>query len=162
MTEDAFPDWRGINIVGVHKGGKVMIVGDGQISLGHTVIKSNACKVRRLSPVAQDVICGFAVSTANACTPLERLDSKLEASPGQFARADVNLAKDWCTEKYRQKLEAMLIVNDGKDLFLITGAGDALTPKHDIAVRGSGGNSALAGGGVMMTNGNLSVERIDG
>ena len=98
MTEDAFPGWRGTNIVGVHKGGQVMIVGDGQISPSKTVIKSNACKVRRLSPVAQDVICGFAVSTANAFTVLERLDSKLEASPGQFARANVNLAKDWCTE----------------------------------------------------------------
>lgn len=94
MTEDAFPGWRRTNIVGVHKGSKVMIVGDGQISPSKTVIKSNACKVHRLSPVAQDVICEFAASTANAFTLLERVDSKLEASPRLFARANVNLAKD--------------------------------------------------------------------
>ena len=146
----------------MHKGGKVIIVGNGQISLGQTVIKSNASKVPRLSPATQDMICRFAASTAHAFTLMERLDSKLEASPGQFARANVNLAKDWCTEKYLQKLEAMLIVSDGNDLFVITGAGDVLTPQHDIAAMGSGGNDALAGGRAMMTNGNLTVERIDG
>lgn len=96
MTEVTFPGWRGTNIVGVHKGGKVLIMGDGQISLGQTVIKGTAGKVRRLSAAGQDAICEFAVSTANAFTLLERLDSKLEASPEQFARANVNLAKDWC------------------------------------------------------------------
>lgn len=104
------------------------------------------------------MICRFAVSTTNAFTLLERLDSKLEASPGQFARANVNLAKDWCTEKYPQKLEAMLIINDGKDLFLITGVGNALTPKNDIAAMESSDNYALAGGRAMMTNCNMTVE----
>ena len=141
--------------------------------------------VRRLSPGGFDVVAGFAGSTADAFTLLERLESKLEATPGQLARASVELAKDWRTDKYLQKLEAMLIVTDGRDMFVITGAGDVLEPEHHVAAIGSGGNYALAAARGMMdsdrnaetvardamaiaadicvyTNGNLTVEKISG
>ena len=123
-----FPGWHGTTIVGVRKDGEVVIAGDGQVSLGQTVIKGSAKKVRRLSPGGQDVVCGFAGSTADAFTLLERLESKLEATPGQLLRACVELAKDWRTDKYLRNLEAMIIVTDGKNLFIITGAGDVLEP----------------------------------
>ncbi len=144
MAESRFPGWHGTTIVGIRKGGKVVIAGDGQVSLGDTVIKGTARKVRRLSPGGSDVIAGFAGSTADAFALLERLETKLEATPGQLQRAAVELAKDWRTDKYLQKLEAMLIVSDGRELYVITGAGDVLEPEHDIAAIGSGGNYALA------------------
>jgi len=144
MSSNEFPGWHGTTIIGVRKDGEVVIAGDGQVSLGQTVIKGTAKKVRRLSPGGYDVVCGFAGSTADAFTLLERLEAKLEATPGQLARASVELAKDWRTDKYLQKLEAMLIVTDGKDLFVITGAGDVLEPEHDVTAIGSGGNFALA------------------
>ena len=185
MAEDAFPGWHGTTIIGVKKGGQVVIAGDGQVSLGQTVIKGTARKVRRLSPGGFDVVAGFAGSTADAFTLLERLEAKLEATPGQLARASVELAKDWRTDKYLQKLEAMLIVSDGKDIFVITGAGDVLEPEHGVAAIGSGGNFALAAARALMdsdrdaediaraamaiaadicvyTNGNLTVEKIGG
>ena len=185
MAESEFPGWHGTTIIGVRKGGRVVVAGDGQVSLGQTVIKGTARKVRRLSPGGYDVVAGFAGSTADAFTLLERLEAKLEATPGQLARASVDLAKDWRTDKYLQKLEAMLIVTDGKDLFVITGAGDVLEPEHDIAAIGSGGNFALAAARglyeheddaekiarkamaiasdiCVYTNGNLTVEAIDG
>ncbi|WP_372610243.1 ATP-dependent protease subunit HslV [Aquicoccus sp.] len=183
MSKDQFPGWHGTTIVGVKKGGEVVVAGDGQVSLGQTVIKGSARKVRRLSPGGYDVVAGFAGSTADAFTLLERLESKLEATPGQLARASVELAKDWRTDKYLQKLEAMLIVTDGADIFVITGAGDVLEPEHDVTAIGSGGNYALAAARAMMetdhsaeeiarramsiaadicvyTNGNLTVEKI--
>ncbi len=184
MSDSKFPGWHGTTIVGVRKGGKVVIAGDGQVSLGNTVIKGTARKVRRISPGGHDVICGFAGSTADAFTLLERLEAKLEASPGQLARASVELAKDWRTDKYLKNLEAMLIVTDGADLFIITGAGDVLEPENDIAAVGSGGNFALAAARALMdsdkdaeeiarkaitiaaeicvfTNGNMIVESLD-
>lgn len=184
MADDTFPGWHGTTIIGVRKGGKVVIAGDGQVSVGQTVMKGTARKVRRLSPGGTDVICGFAGSTADAFTLLERLEKKLEATPGQLARASVELAKDWRTDKYLQKLEAMLIVSDGTDLFVITGAGDVLEPEFDVTAIGSGGNFALAAGRALMdqdldaediarramaiasdicvyTNGNLTVETIE-
>ena len=183
MADDTFPGWHGTTIIGVRKGGKVVIAGDGQVSVGQTVMKGTAKKVRRLSPGGNDVVAGFAGSTADAFTLLERLEKKLEATPGQLARASVELAKDWRTDKYLQKLEAMLIVTDGKDLFVITGAGDVLEPEFDVTAIGSGGNYALAAGRALMdtdmdaeaiarramaiasdicvyTNGNLTVETI--
>ena len=183
MSTDQFPGWHGTTIIGVKKGGEVVIAGDGQVSLGQTVIKGTARKVRRLSPGGFDVGSGFSGSTADAFTLLERLETKLEATPGQLARASVELAKDWRTDKYLQKLEAMLIVSDGKDIFVITGAGDVLEPEHDVTAIGSGGNYALAAARGMMdsdrnaeqiardamaiaadicvyTNGNLTVETI--
>lgn len=183
MASENFPGWHGTTIIGVRKGGEVVIAGDGQVSLGQTVIKGTARKVRRLSPGGHDVVAGFAGSTADAFTLLERLEKKLEATPGQLARASVELAKDWRTDKYLQKLEAMLIVSDGTELFVITGSGDVLEPEHDVTAIGSGGNYALAAGRALMetkksaeevareamaiasdicvyTNGNLTVETI--
>ncbi|WP_170419726.1 ATP-dependent protease subunit HslV [Ruegeria arenilitoris] len=185
MAENDFPGWHGTTIIGVKKGGQIVIAGDGQVSLGQTVIKGTARKVRRLSPGGFEIVAGFAGSTADAFTLLERLEAKLEATPGQLARASVELAKDWRTDKYLQKLEAMLIVTDGRDLFVITGAGDVLEPEHDVAAIGSGGNFAMAAARAMMdsdksaeevareamaiaadicvyTNGNLTVESISG
>jgi ATP-dependent HslUV protease subunit HslV len=144
MTDTKLPGWHGTTIIGVRKGTQVVIAGDGQVSLGPTVIKGTARKVRRLSPGGNDVVVGFAGSTADAFTLLERLEGKLEATPGQLQRACVELAKDWRTDKYLQKLEAMLIVTDGAELLIITGAGDVLEPEHGIAAIGSGGNFALA------------------
>jgi len=153
-----FPGWHGTTIVGVRKDGEVVIAGDGQVSLGQTVIKGSAKKVRRLSPGGQDVVCGFAGSTADAFTLLERLESKLEATPGQLLRACVELAKDWRTDKYLRNLEAMIIVTDGKNLFIITGAGDVLEPEHNVAAIGSGGNYALAAARALMTSENSAEE----
>ena len=183
MQREEFPGWHGTTIIGVRKGGEVVIAGDGQVSLGQTVIKGSARKVRRISPGGYDVLVGFAGSTADAFTLLERLEAKLEATPGQLQRASVELAKDWRTDKYLQKLEAMLIVTDGDQIYVITGAGDVLEPEHDCTAIGSGGNYALAAARGMMdsdrtaeqiardamaiaadicvyTNGNLTVESI--
>ncbi len=145
-----FPGWHGTTIVAVKKGGEVVIAGDGQVSLGQTVIKGTARKVRRISPGGYDVLVGFAGSTADAFTLLERLEAKLEATPGQLQRASVELAKDWRTDKYLQKLEAMLIVTDGDQIYVITGAGDVLEPEHNCTAIGSGGNYALAAARGMM------------
>lgn len=185
MSKEEFPGWHGTTIIGVRRGGEVVVAGDGQVSLGQTVIKGTARKVRRLKPGGHEVVCGFAGSTADAFTLLERLEAKLEATPGQLARACVELAKDWRTDKYLSKLEAMLIVTDGDALLVVTGAGDVLEPEHDIAAIGSGGNFALAAARGLMetdknaeavareamaiasdicvyTNGNLTVESIGG
>ena len=150
MTEHDFPGWHGTTIVAVKKGETVAVAGDGQVSLGQTVIKGNARKVRRLSPGGHDVVCGFAGATADAFTLLERLESKLEALPGQLSRACVELAKDWRTDKYLRNLEAMLIVTDGAELLVVTGAGDVLEPEQGIAAIGSGGNFALAAARAMV------------
>jgi ATP-dependent HslUV protease subunit HslV len=159
MADDRFPGWHGTTILAVRRGGEVVVAGDGQVSLGQTVIKGTARKVRRLSPGGRDVVAGFAGSTADAFTLLERLEKKLEAMPGQLARASVELAKDWRMDKYLRNLEAMLIVTDGRDLLVITGAGDVLEPEHDVAAIGSGGNFALAAArGLMSTD--LSAEQV--
>lgn len=150
MDQTQYPGWHGTTIVAIKRGGKVAVAGDGQVSLGQTVIKGNARKVRRLSPGGSDVVCGFAGATADAFTLLERLEKKLEAAPGQLTRACVELAKDWRTDKYLRNLEAMLIVTDGKDLLVVTGAGDVLEPEDDIAAIGSGGNYALAAARAMV------------
>ncbi|BAQ71182.1 ATP-dependent protease peptidase subunit [Rhodovulum sulfidophilum] len=160
MSKSEFPGWHGTTIIGVRRGGQVVIAGDGQVSLGQTVIKGSARKVRRLSPGGYDVVAGFAGSTADAFTLLERLEAKLQATPGQLQRAAVELAKDWRTDKYLQKLEAMLIVSDGAELYVITGAGDVLAPEHDVAAIGSGGNYALAAARGLIENTELSAEDI--
>ena len=156
---EKFPGWHGTTIIGVRKGGSVVVAGDGQVSLGQTVIKGTARKVRRLSPGGSDVVVGFAGSTADAFTLLERLEKQLEAAPGQLQRACVELAKDWRTDKYLQKLEAMLIVSDGAELLVVTGAGDVLAPEHDVTAIGSGGNYALAAGRALMDT-DLSAEEV--
>jgi len=135
--------YHGTTILGVKKGGKTVIAGDGQVSLGNTVIKPNARKVRRLG--AEDsVIGGFAGATADAFTLFERLEKKLEAHRGQLLRAAVELAKDWRTDKYLRNLEAMMIVADAETMLILTGNGDVLEPEGGIAAIGSGGNYALA------------------
>ena len=154
-----FPGWHGTTIIGVRKGGTVCIAGDGQVTQGQTsILKGNARKVRRLSPGGHEVVAGFAGSTADAFTLLDRLEKKLEAHPGQLARACVELAKDWRTDKYLQKLEAMLIVTDGDAMLVVTGAGDVLEPEHDVAAIGSGGNYALAAARGLMRGGGTAEE----
>lgn len=131
-------------IVSVRKGDTVAVAGDGQVSLGQTVMKGNARKVRRLSVGGHDVISGFAGATADAFTLFERLEAKLEAHPGQLMRAAVELAKDWRTDRYLRRLEAMMIVADKDVTLVLTGTGDVLEPEQGITAIGSGGNYALA------------------
>jgi len=136
------PAWRGTTIVCVRKSDKVVIAGDGQVSAGATILKGNARKVRRLGGGA--VIVGFAGATADAFALFERLEAKLERFPSQLARACVELAKDWRTDRALRRLDAMLIVADKKETLLLTGAGDVLEPEHFVIAVGSGGNYALA------------------
>ena len=135
--------WRGTTIISVRKGDDVVIAGDGQVSMGHTVLKANARKVRRLGR-DEDIIAGFAGSTADAFTLFERLEAKLEAHPGQLTRACVELAKDWRTDKYLRKLEALMAVADKETSLILTGNGDVVEPQHGVIGIGSGGNYALA------------------
>jgi ATP-dependent HslUV protease subunit HslV len=140
--ENASPVMHGTTIVTVRKGGKVVIAGDGQVSLGQTVMKGNARKVRRIGK--GDVIAGFAGATADAFTLLERLEAKLEQYPGQLMRASVELAKDWRTDRYLRRLEAMMLVADKTVTLALTGTGDVLEPENGLMAIGSGGNYALA------------------
>ena len=135
--------WRGTTILSVRKGNDVVIAGDGQVSMGDTVLKSNARKVRRLGK-KEDIIAGFAGATADAFTLFERLEAKLEAHPGQLTRACVELAKDWRTDKYLRKLEALMAVCDKDTSLILTGNGDVVEPKDGIIGIGSGGNYALS------------------
>jgi ATP-dependent HslUV protease, peptidase subunit HslV len=134
--------WHGTTILTVRKGGTVAIGGDGQVSIGQTVVKANARKVRRLGK--GDVIGGFAGATADAFTLFERLEAKLEQYPGQLTRAAVELAKDWRTDRYLRRLEAMMIVADRDVSLVLTGTGDVLEPDAGVMGIGSGGNYALA------------------
>ena len=134
--------WHGTTILGVKKGGKTVIAGDGQVSMGNTVMKPNAKKVRRIGD--GKVIGGFAGATADAFTLFERLEKKLEQYNGQLLRAAVELAKDWRTDKYLRNLEALMIVADKDALLVLTGTGDVLEPEGGIAAIGSGGNYALS------------------
>jgi ATP-dependent HslUV protease, peptidase subunit HslV len=134
--------WHGTTILTVRKGGMVVVGGDGQVSIGQTIVKANAKKVRRLGK--GDVIGGFAGATADAFTLFERLESKLEQYPGQLTRAAVELAKDWRTDRYLRRLEAMMVVADKEVSLVLTGTGDVLEPEAGVAGIGSGGNYALA------------------
>jgi ATP-dependent HslUV protease subunit HslV len=135
--------WHGTTIIGVKKGGKTVIAGDGQVSMGNTVMKPNAKKVRRIGADGK-VIGGFAGATADAFTLFERLEKKLEQYNGQLLRAAVELAKDWRTDKYLRNLEALMIVADAEQMLILTGNGDVLEPEGGIAAIGSGGNYALS------------------
>ena len=180
--ESPYASWHGTTIVTVRKGGKVVVAGDGQVSLGQTVIKHNARKVRRLGDGS--VIGGFAGATADAFTLFERLERKLEQHHGALMRAAVELAKDWRTDKYLRNLEAMMIVADKDVTLILTGNGDVLEPASGVAAIGSGGNFALAAATALYdyeadaeevarkamkiaadicvyTNGNLTVEVIE-
>lgn len=138
----AAPVWHGTTILSVRKNGKVVIAGDGQVSMGQTVMKPNAKKVRQLHDGS--VIGGFAGATADAFTLFDRLEKKLEQHRGQLMRAAVDLAKDWRTDKYLRNLEAMMIVADKEVTLILTGNGDVLEPLDGIAAIGSGGNFALS------------------
>ena len=150
-------EWHGTTIVLIRKGKDVVVAGDGQVSIGNTVMKSTAKKVRKIEK--RNVIAGFAGSTADAFTLFERLESKLEKHGGQLTRAAVELAKDWRTDKYLRRLEALMAVADKDNSFIISGNGDVLEPEHGIIAIGSGGNYALAAARAML-NSNKSAEEI--
>src|SRR4249920_979584 len=156
-SENSLPIWHGTTILTVRKGGKVVIGGDGQVSIGQTVIKANAKKVRKIGK--GDVIGGFAGATADAFTLFERLESKLEQYPGQLTRAAVELAKDWRTDRYLRRLEAMMIVADRERTLVLTGTGDVLEPEAGVMGIGSGGNYALAAAKALMDS-DLDAEAI--
>jgi ATP-dependent HslUV protease subunit HslV len=149
--------WHGTTILSVRKGGQVVIAGDGQVSMGNTVVKSNARKVRRLGK--GDVIAGFAGATADAFALFERLEAKLESHPGNLARACVELAKDWRTDRYLRRLEAMMAVADKKASLILSGTGDVLEPEDALIGIGSGGPYALAAARALLAF-DLSAEEI--
>ena len=180
--QDSSPAWHGTTILAVRTKTQVVLLSDGQVSMGQTVMKGNARKVRRIGN--GDILAGFAGATADAFTLFERLEAKLERFPGQLQRAAVELAKEWRTEKYLQKLEALLIVADKDTTLVITGAGDVLEPEYPVVAVGSGGNYALAAARALIdyeadaetlgrkamaiaadicvyTNANFTVERLD-
>ena len=150
--------WHATTILTIRKNGRVVIAGDGQVSLGATIIKANARKVRTLGKGG--VIGGFAGATADAFTLFERLEAKLEQYPGQLTRACVELAKDWRTDRYLRRLEAMLIVASKDEIFTVTGVGDVLEPEHGVAAIGSGGNYALAAARALVDVDGLDAEAI--
>ena len=157
MTEQNNPSWHGTTIISVRKGNQVVIAGDGQVSLGNTVIKASAQKVRRIGDGS--VIAGFAGATADAFTLFERLESKLEKHPNQLTRAAVELAKEWRTDKYLRRLEALRTVADANVSLLITGQGDVLEPENNITGIGSGGNYALSAARALIET-DLTAEEI--
>ncbi len=157
MRSPELAGWHGTTILSVRKGGTVVIGGDGQVSIGQTVVKANARKVRRLAK--GDVIGGFAGATADAFTLFERLEGKLEQYPGQLMRAAVELAKDWRTDRYLRRLEAMMIVADREVTLVLTGTGDVLEPEAGVTGIGSGGNYALAAARALL-DGPLDAEAI--
>ncbi|CAN5468138.1 ATP-dependent protease subunit HslV [soil metagenome] len=162
QSSNSFPDWHGTTILAVRKNGQTVIAGDGQVSMGPTVVKGNARKVRRLA--GGKVVAGFAGATADAFTLIERLEAKLEQYPDQLARACVDLAKDWRTDRYLRRLEAMLLVADADSIFTVTGVGDVLEPGEStgggsVAAIGSGGNYALAAAKALIDQ-DLTAEEI--
>ena len=151
--------WHGTTILCVRRGSEVAMAGDGQVTLGQTVIKGNARKVRRIGP-SGGILSGFAGATADAFTLLERLEAKLERYPNQLERACVELAKDWRTDRYLRRLEAMMVVADETRSFTLTGNGDVLEPDDGVIAIGSGGNYALAAARALLTVDGLSAEEI--
>jgi ATP-dependent HslUV protease, peptidase subunit HslV len=152
------PSWHGTTILSVRRNDQIVVAGDGQVSLGQTVIKSNAKKVRRLGDGS--VVAGFAGATADAFTLFERLEAKLEQHPGQLTRACVELAKDWRTDRYLRRLEAMMAVADKNVSLVLTGTGDVLEPEDGLIGIGSGGSYALAAARALMTVEGLDARTI--
>ena len=152
------PQMHGTTILSVRRGKHIVIAGDGQVSLQHTIMKGNAKKVRPLGDGG--VIGGFAGATADAFTLFERLETKLERFPNQLKRACVELAKDWRTDRYLRRLEAMMIVADPKETLVLTGTGDVLEPTHGCAAIGSGGNYALSAARALMEATDLEAEEV--
>lgn len=157
MSSDA-NIWHGTTILSVRKGGRVVIAGDGQVTLGQQVIKSNARKVRQLTDGS--VIAGFAGATADAFTLFERLEAKLEQHPGQLTRACVELAKDWRTDRYLRRLEAMMAVADKDTSLVLTGTGDVLEPEDGLIGIGSGGAYALSAARALIDLDDMDAEAI--
>ena len=151
--------WHGTTILCIRRDGHVAMAGDGQVSMGQTVVKGNARKVRRIGSGGA-VLAGFAGATADAFTLLERLDAKLERYPNQLERACVELAKDWRTDRYLRRLEAMMAVADADRSFTVTGNGDVLEPEDGVIGIGSGGNYALAAARALMSVPNMSAEDV--
>jgi ATP-dependent HslUV protease subunit HslV len=158
MAETRLPLWHGTTILSIRKGAQVVVGGDGQVSMGNTIIKSNARKVRRLGDGS--VIAGFAGATADAFTLFERLEGKLEQYPGQLSRACVELAKDWRTDRYLRRLEAMMAVADRSVSLVLTGTGDVLEPEDGLIGIGSGGPYALAAARAMRDRDDLGAEEM--
>ena len=158
MSASSSPTWHGTTILCVRKGGKTIIAGDGQVSLGQTVVKAKARKVRRLGD--GKVIGGFAGATADAFTLFERLEAKLEQYPGQLTRAAVELAKDWRTDRFLRRLEAMMAVADKDVSLVLTGTGDVLEPDDGLIGIGSGGNYALAAARALIDRDDMDAEAI--
>ncbi len=158
MVESDAVNWHGTTILSVRKAGQVVIAGDGQVSLGQTVIKGNARKVRRIGNGS--ILAGFAGSTADAFTLLERLEAKLERHPGQLMRACVELAKDWRTDRYLRRLEAMMAVADAEVSLVVTGNGDVLEPEDGVIGIGSGGTFALSAARALIDIEGLGAEEI--
>ncbi|MDB5407193.1 MAG: hslV [Rhodospirillales bacterium] len=158
MTDDKNPAWHGTTILCLRKAGKVIIAGDGQVSMGQTIVKSNARKLRRLG--GGTVIAGFAGATADAFALFERLEGKLEQHPGQLTRACVELAKDWRTDRYLRRLEAMMAVADARASLILSGTGDVLEPEDGVIGIGSGGSYALAAARALMDIEGLDAETI--
>ncbi len=158
MAETDSSQWRGTTVLSVRKGKQVVVAGDGQVTLGNTVIKANARKVRRLGK--GEVIAGFAGATADALTLFERLEAKLETYPGQLTRACVELAKDWRTDRYLRRLEAMMAVADASVSLVLTGTGDVLEPEDGLIGIGAGGSFALAAARALMERNDMEAEAV--
>ncbi|MGH7033212.1 MAG: ATP-dependent protease subunit HslV [Stellaceae bacterium] len=158
MQQDSSNTWHGTTIIAVRKGGRVAIAGDGQVSMGNTVVKSNARKLRRLANGS--VLAGFAGATADAFALFERLEAKLDQYPGQLTRACVELAKDWRTDRYLRRLEAIMAVADKSVSLIVSGTGDVLEPEDGLIGIGSGGNYALAAARVLIDVEGLDAETI--
>ena len=158
MQQDPSNTWHGTTIIAVRKGGRVAMAGDGQVSMGNTVVKSNARKLRRLA--SGSVLAGFAGATADAFALFERLEAKLEQYPGQLTRACVELAKDWRTDRYLRRLEAIMAVADKSVSLVVSGTGDVLEPEGGLIGIGSGGNYALAAARALIDVEGLDAEAI--
>ncbi len=161
MSENQQPTWHGTTIISVRKGNRIVIGGDGQVSMGATIIKGNARKVRRLKGGAGiDVIAGFAGATADAFALFERLEGKLEKHPGQLMRACVEMAKDWRTDRYLRRLEAMMAVADKSTSLILSGTGDVLEPEDGLIGIGSGGPYALSAARALIDRDDMDAETI--
>ena len=158
VGDGSFPNWHATTILCVRKGNDVVVAGDGQVSMGDTVVKANALKIRTLANGS--VITGFAGATADAFTLFERLEAKLEQFPSQLTRACVELAKDWRTDRYLRRLEALMAVADKSVSLIVSGTGDVLEPEDGIIGIGSGGNYALAAARALVDQGDLDAEVI--
>ena len=158
MSSTDASQWRGTTVLAVRKGGRVVVAGDGQVTAGNTVVKGSVRKVRKLA--GGRVLAGFAGATADAFALFERLEATLEQHPGQLTRACVDLAKDWRTDRYLRRLEAMMAVCDKSESLLLSGTGDVLEPDDGLIAIGSGGSFALAAARALIDRDDMDAEAI--